>query len=200
MTLEEIGKLKESGEYISLGLGYSASLRRDITGTTIPSDGAWYHLAMVRASASSLLLYVNGAQEANNTTSVSGRTASTRMEVGAYSTSDYNPMNGRVAAIKIYTTNLSASEIQNEMRTYVPQRTANLHIWTPAVENTAGNADNDYSGNGNNWTAGGTLTLEDGPPIVWAYADEDYETYTSAAPPPTALVDLIGMGIIPWAR
>lgn len=94
----------------------------------------------------------------------------------------------------------STNKLRKAMDSTYPQRTANLHIWTPAVENTAGNADNDYSGNGNNWTAGGTLTLEDGPPIAWMYADEDYESYTSAAPPPTALVDLIGMGIIPWAR
>lgn len=139
----------------------------EIAATTIPTTSTWYHLALVRASSSSLLLYVNGIQEVNNTLSISGRTANTRMEIGGGLSSNINPLDGRVAAIKIYNTNLTAAEIQNEMRYYTPQRTTNLHIWTPGVETTAANADNDYSGNGNNWTAGGTLTIEDGPPITW---------------------------------
>ena len=52
-------------------------------GTTNISAGTWYHLMVVRESATSLKLYVNGSLEVTLTTSISGRAATARMVMGA---------------------------------------------------------------------------------------------------------------------
>lgn len=137
----------------------------EATGTNL-STGTWYHLAVVRASTTSLLIYLNGTQDSNNTRSVAARASASRMEIGALSTNNADPFNGRVAFVKIYNTNLSAAEIQAEMWSEDPQRLANLWLYSRLLDAT------DYldlSGNARDWTAGGTLTREDGPPGVgWA--------------------------------
>lgn len=137
-------------------------------GSTATQNGTWYHVALVRESASLLRLYVNGTSEATVSANVSGRGASVREEIGAMSTNNYNPLNGRIAAIKEYSAALAQDEIRQEMRQYLPGRTASLWKFTPGVERSVSDAILDYSGNGRNWTQGGTLSLEDGPPIPWA--------------------------------
>lgn len=137
----------------------------------------WYHIAVVRASTTSLLIYLNGVQDSNNTRSVATRGAASRMEIGALSTSNADPFNGRVQHVKIWDTNLSVAEIQQEMVTARPQRTANLWLWTPL--HSSGDI-LDYSGNARDWTAGGALTTEDGPPVGYG-APILYAPYVAAA-------------------
>ena len=73
-------------------------------------------------------------------------------------------MDATWAHVKVWDAVLSAAELEQERWTIRPQRLANLHLWTPLWST----ADlNDYSGNGRNWTAGGTLATEDGPPLSW---------------------------------
>lgn len=70
--------------------------------------------------------------------------------------------NGRVAAFKMWDAELPAGQVAVELAQYAPARTANLLRYHPfhAAETP------DYSGNGNNLTAGGTTpTTEAGPPI-----------------------------------
>lgn len=75
--------------------------------------------------------------------------------------------NGRHSNFKAWSTNLSQAEVQQEMRSYTPVRTANLYSWTPFVDASTGSDFLDYSGNGRNWTETGTVTFEDNPPISW---------------------------------
>lgn len=124
--------------------------------------GTWAHLAHVAngiGTAGNHLAYLNGlldvSQAGNN---------------GAYNTmrmgSDgVDLINGRMAAIKIYGATLTAAEIAAEMCQYLPVRTANLNGFYPLF--TVGDDEIDFSGNANNWTVGGTLATEDGPPIPW---------------------------------
>lgn len=78
---------------------------------------------------------------------------------------------GTVAAVKIWDgVLLSQAEFEAERWFYSPQRTANLHTWSPLID-TGGSTWNDYSGNGRNWTEGGTVNFTDGPPIAWAPLD-----------------------------
>jgi hypothetical protein len=128
--------------------------------------GTWYHIAVVRESTTSLKVYINGALDITNTRNVGSRTAITRMEIGAYTTGNTNPGNIRVAYQKAWSAALTAAEVAQEMYTVRPRRLSNLYGWWPGRPGSGERA-KDYSGNGRDWTEGGTLTDEDPPPIPW---------------------------------
>lgn len=146
----------------TLEIGVNGS---DSAGTNL-STGTWYHIAIVRASSTSLTCYLNGAVDITNTTNIGARSSVNRMEHGGVGTGNADPFNGRVVASKAWSTNLSAAEVAREMRTYRPQRTDSLYAFWPmrpgATERTR-----DYSGRGRNWTEGGTLSDEADPPLAW---------------------------------
>ena len=73
-------------------------------------------------------------------------------------------MDAAWAHVKVWDAILSAAELEQERWTIRPQRLANLHLWSPLWSTSDLN---DYSGNGRNWTGGGTLASEDGPPVSW---------------------------------
>lgn len=75
--------------------------------------------------------------------------------------------NFAVAGVKVWDRELSDSELLSEMHRLTPASTTNLNLWTPMVHNSVANAVKDFSGNGRDWTANGSLTIEDGPPIGW---------------------------------
>lgn len=129
----------------------------DVLGSALPVGG-WDHLALT-VSGTTPIVYRNGVQVA---TTAAGAVTAGNIVFGNDSDGDW--LNGRIAAIKIYGAVLTATEIQQEMRCYVPVRTANLNTWSPLLASTdVGN----YAGTGA-WTVGGTLTTEDGPPIAWS--------------------------------
>ena len=76
-------------------------------------------------------------------------------------------MDAAWAHVKVWDAVLTAAELEAERWTIRPQRLANLHLWSPLWSTSD---INDYSGNGRNWTAGGTLVTEDGPPLSWGAA------------------------------
>lgn len=87
-------------------------------------------------------------------------------------------LDGRLAAVKIWSAELSPAEIDNELGQYLPRRTANLVQWHPLlVAETV-----DYSGNGNTLSGGAGATTEDGPPIPWGSAVPLIFLPTSAQP------------------
>lgn len=128
--------------------------------------GTWYYLAMTASSYTfnNYFAAADVATLANTTAGPNGGTiAPGNMRIG--NNSRFNEtMNGCVAAFKCWSgAVLTADEIANERWTYMPQRTANLHMWTPLLSH----ADlADYGGGGRNWTSAGTLATEDGPPII----------------------------------
>lgn len=128
-------------------------------GGTNLSLSTWYHIAYVR-NGTSHTVYLNGVQDSTITQSLSLTPAA--MLVGS-STVAWN--SARYANVKIWSgVALTAAEIQLEMYFATPVRTANLHLFTPMLK---GNRTTDYSGNGRNWTEGGTITDEDEPPVTW---------------------------------
>lgn len=80
-----------------------------------------------------------------------------------------DPFSGRIHAIKIWNTALTEAEIAQEVYTVAPRKLDSLWGWNPTRPGSGERA-KDYSGNGRNWTEGGTLTDDDPPPISWAGA------------------------------
>lgn len=134
-----------------------------VSGSTALAVGTWYHIAAVvnGTSGGNFLTYLNGA--VNITSDGSTNPAAGAFIVGSDPDSEW--LNGCAAAIKVWSTNLTAVEIQQEMQQYLPIRTANLNAFYPCL--SVGDDEVDFSGNGNTLTVGGTLATEDGPPIPW---------------------------------
>lgn len=157
-----------------------------LTGPTIPL-GTWQHLAMVRESATVCKLYVDGVYIGTNTRDITGRTAATEMRVAQPSWT----LDARVAAMKAWSVALTAAEIAREVETIRPIRTTNLHgVWP--MFHGSNNRFVDYSGNARLWTAAGTLTDEDQPPVPWGA-----KVYSLS--PPDSLVRTIPTLTIPTA-
>lgn len=132
-------------------------------GTTL-STATWYHAALVcdGTGGGNLRAYLNGVLDSTH----DGGTepAAQALYVGNNLFGDW--LSGRVAAIKLYSAALTAAEIAQEMRTIVPRRTANLNSWYPCFPGASERL-MDYSGNGYTWTANGTVSDEDPPPVSW---------------------------------
>lgn len=125
------------------------------------STGTWYHLALVRSAANgTLTLYIDGAQECQLTNDVStGGGVLERMELGAFSSNNFSRFDGRIAYARAWQAALTAGEITTEMQADTAQKAGAWADWDLQSDYA------DQSGNGRDWTAGGTLTFEDGPTL-----------------------------------
>lgn len=151
--------------------GTSVRIGAAIGGATASADGGSFtvgtpkHVAVVRVSASSIQLYENGVAGPSANQSVSGRASTQREQIGLLNALR-SPV--RLTAIKQWQAALTDDEIAAEMKSIRPLRLANLHSWHPCIANNLTDALKDYSGNGRDWSAQGTLTVESQtPPVSW---------------------------------
>lgn len=135
-----------------------------------PAVGDWFHwyLKCAGTGANQLEAGWKRLQDANyvtaTTTLGSGITGTASALVGNDPNFDFwGDM--RHAALKGYSGALSAADIERERLTIAPQSTTNLLFWVPMVDATVADSVKDFGGAGANFTAGGTLTVQDGPPI-----------------------------------
>lgn len=131
-----------------------------------PSNGDWFYFALVcngttTNATTGYYIKLDGTvyTAAQSTTSAFTEAV---VYLGSDSYDEWNNLS--FAHVKIWDAVLTQAELQQEMWSIVPQRYTNLHLWTPLFSHTDLV---DYSGNGRNWTGGGTLTTEDGPPVSW---------------------------------
>jgi len=124
----------------------------------------WSHVAAVIFSAAqfSVVTVFNGVQDI--VTDGDASITAGKFWIGNNASSQF--LNGRAAAVKVYSEALSQEEIQLEMQQYLPVRTDNLNAFYPLL--TISDQTVDYSGAGNALTLAGTLTTFDGPPIPWS--------------------------------
>lgn len=151
-------------------------------GTTTLSTGTWYCVAIVRSANNSRSVYLGSltspmAQELTHTTSLSGRTAPNEMSAGSVLDSDL--LNGRHGRGRLWTAALTLAELQTEQYSPEAVRLTNLyadwHTYPGTTERLA-----DWSGNGNHWSAVGTLTDEDDPPLIWDAVPAPYHASSSS--------------------
>lgn len=134
-----------------------------VTGTAI-ALGDWNHAAVVVAGTGTnqAKAYLNGVLDITNNGST--QPTATTLMVGNSSGSDW--LDGRAAAIKIWDVALSAEEVAQEANSILPVRFANLNGFYPCFPGATERLV-DYSGNGRDWTANGSLVDEDPPPVSW---------------------------------
>jgi hypothetical protein len=93
------------------------------SGLTTPansiSTGSWYHVAFTKSSTTGRKIYINGSEEASDSsTSNSGSSSAGRNQIGAYSSSG-NPttpllnVDGDMAQVRIFHSALTASQISD---------------------------------------------------------------------------------------
>lgn len=175
LTLEDAGSfgnlLQTNGTGETLTIW---SLSNTTVGGILPI-ATWTHLAFT-SDGTSLRAYINGVL---NITRVGITTASiTTMTFGNDNINEF--LNGRGAAFKVWDATLSADEILTEMRYYAPVRLQSLHLWAPCFDTATVT---DLSGNARDLTIGGTLAVEDGPPIAFAPRQLRTTSRPGAAPP-----------------
>lgn len=144
-------------------LEYAVAGPSSATGSTLSFD-TWYHVAQKRLTDTTHETFFNGVSDITHTSGGGNLYHPYFGQSSDAYTSE--AMSGRLAAVKVFTANLSAAEIQQEMYFFMPVRTDNLTIWSPFVADETVNF-RDYSGNGNDWIENGTITAGAGPPITW---------------------------------
>jgi ethanolamine utilization microcompartment shell protein EutS len=147
---------------ISVDNGTYAEVRSSVSDL---SAGTWYHVTLVRSSTTAIVAYLNGVAEVTGPTQVHSQ-AATQMDMGVHPQYPGDTFNGRVAGVKVWDAALAPAEIALERWRYIPSRKANLTYFTP-IFSGSGERGRDYSGNSWDWTEGGTLTDEAGPPLSW---------------------------------
>lgn len=126
-----------------------------VTGTTL-STGTWYHIAIVRNSASDMRVYLNGVQDSQITLNMAGRPTTDQNAIfSGYPGFSQNAVAGRWMAYKDWTTNLSPSEIATEMTCITPIKTASLWSYLLANQGTTAAHAQDQSGNARHYTVNG---------------------------------------------
>ena len=114
----------------------NTSWRHHIGTATLPAN-RWAHVAAVwTAATASFQLYVNGVADAS-TTQTSTISASGSLMLGR-SAMYGNPLNGRLDEVRIYTTALSAADVQADMRNTTVSQPASLGFYANFDQGTAG--------------------------------------------------------------
>ena len=129
-----------------------------------PGSGNWFFWAIT--GGATLVGYAGVGTDALSTQSIAQATFTPdTMSIGNISAASYY-LNGDIGPVKIWDATLTQAEIENERWQYLPNRLANLHLFSPLI-NTGGTSFLDISGAGRNWTEGGTVIDASGPPISW---------------------------------
>ena len=138
------------------------------SGVTVTTD-QWYWFALSNAGTGATDCKVRHATPGATsftTASTQGVTFTPGNLAFSAEAADYWA-NVALAGVRVFDRVLTDAELLAEMNRLRPASTTNLNLWTPMVADVAATAYKDYSGNGRDWSAGGTITVEDGPPVGW---------------------------------
>jgi hypothetical protein len=129
---------------------------------TSNTDGTWVHVAMVRASATSLTLYINGVAATTNNDSVGTSRTANYVSIGFVGFSGYQA-HGDTCAVKMWDRALTAAEVAQEVHTITPRNVQSMNSWFPMLRGLRTRE----MLRGRDWTEAGTWSDADGPPVSW---------------------------------
>ena len=148
------------------------------------SNATWYFIACVRDGTSFTAYWatLGTSTLSSGSGTQSGVTFTPnnmRMGDSSYGSEWWN---GRVCNTLLWEdAALTQAELTSQMYITRPHRTEDLYGWWPMLPGAAERL-RDYSGNGHDWTAGGTLADEDHPPIPWGAPPSHVPFVATAAP------------------
>jgi hypothetical protein len=156
---------------------------RTISGPNMTA-GTWYRFAAVCNGTDATLYYGSGLGALSSASAANWVTlsTSTTFRIGADPFSG-EWLNGCIANLKHYSTNLTQAEIERELLQYMPERTTNLVRWHPFLTNETV----DYSGNARTLSGGTGTAREDGPPIPWLASPPRVYVPPAGGNPPVTL-------------
>lgn len=142
----------DGGSHSFLGVGPLAA-----------SANTWYRVALV-VSGANATFYRSAAGSALGSGSVTDFSPPASPSTWYIGDNPYDEhLNGRMAAIKVWSVALTQAEVESELAQYAPKRTTNLLRFHPFIKTETV----DYSGQGNALSGGTGTTTDDGPPIPW---------------------------------
>lgn len=138
------------------------------------SLNTWYFFAITRngTGAGGTIHYRRAATETSFTTASGTFSGAAFTPNDEYVLSNWYDLvagwfAGRIAALKQWNAILTVDELMQESYYFSPIRWTNLQSWHPFVNDGITQAMLDFGPNGRNFSQTGTLTIEDGPPIIW---------------------------------
>ncbi len=159
-------------EYDALGvviqrmsLSFASGRSTGLQFGSLLSANQWYHVAMRRTSTTLLDMILDLTVELSETKTAS-RPLPDRFHLGAdWPLTDGTYGDFRLWGWKCWTRALSNAEIAAESLFAMPITLDSLHGVWPFI--AGGTREEDYSGNGRDWTENGTLSDEDPPNVAW---------------------------------
>ncbi len=145
----------DASRVLSLEVGNVSTTK--VTGATLALS-TWYHITVVRESATSIKVYLDGSSTPTitNTQSVSGRIAIGNLSVATNAFSEW--ADHRAAYARAWTAALSTAELAAEKNSATAVKASPWGVWSLQTNGT------DSSGNSRDLTAGGTLTYSEAGP------------------------------------
>lgn len=157
--------LQTGADGTTMATVFDASTQQGMGSLTV---GTWYFVCLSTNGTSGNLFHKTASAAGLTTVAVTSVTASVNAATLRLGDSPWGNewLNGCLAAVKVWTTALTAAEAQTESTQYIPDRLTNLVSWHPLVKAET----TDYSGNARTLSGGAGATTEDGPPIPWRTA------------------------------
>lgn len=153
------------GDVVHFNTAELPRINVDIGGSSVASTGSslstgtWYHVAIVRSSASVLTVYVDQVSAVSVTNNVTGRTAAGQITIGE----NTGYADQRFWGWKAWTRALTTAELTAESKQAMPVSSLSLYgVWPFLAGATRAK---DFSGKGHDWTEVNTPTDEDPPPV-----------------------------------
>jgi hypothetical protein len=166
-TLHRFLMQMDTGNTLTWVILGSDSAGQTVNGATALTTGVWYHVAGVWVASTRLTVYLNGAQDGNNTSSIkSGLSTSTPVQVLTFASDPDNtaPSNGQHAEVGLWNAALTVDEIMSLAKGTSPAvvRATALQGYWPLWG--VANPEPDLSGLANNATPS-SATLADHAPV-----------------------------------